>query len=152
MQKKALLKSFFIFLFMGISLPAFSCNPFDKELNAGKAIVFIIDGAENTQSEQYADWSHYLNQFSSDNTKTYVFHKISKDKLKGIIHNADKYNTPYSMIFMKNGKPDYFYEGPVIEPQIYRFIELTYEGKPVKPEYLLQYAPDKVSIKFKKCD
>jgi len=56
------------------------------------------------------------------------------------------------MIFMKNGKPDYFYEGPVIEPQIYRFIELTYEGKPVKPEYLLQYAPDKVSIKFKKCD
>jgi len=151
MLNKTLLNLFFVSLFLCTPLPAFSCSQFSEELNAGKTIVFIIDAAENRQSEQYADWSHYLNQFSSNNAKTYAFHKISTDKLKHLIHNSDKFITPYSTIFMKKGKPSYFHEGPVVEPQVYRFIALTYAGKPVKPEYLLQFAPDEVSIKFKSC-
>ncbi|VAW63242.1 hypothetical protein MNBD_GAMMA10-1658 [hydrothermal vent metagenome] len=152
MLKKILLNLFSSFLCLCNSLPVLSCNQYAKELNAGKAVVFIINSIESTQDEQYADWSHYLNQFSTDNTRTYTFHKISKDKLSQVIHNSDKFNTPYSMIFMKNDRPSYFYEGPVIEPQVYRFIALTYKGEPIKPEYLTQFSPDEVSVKFKKCD
>lgn len=56
------------------------------------------------------------------------------------------------MIFMKKGKPSYFYSGPIVEPQVYKFVKLTYLGKPIKPKYLNQFSPEEVKIEFKKCD
>ena len=152
MFSKNNLKSIFIFLFFTISLPTFADLKFEKELESGKAVVLIINAVVKPESEQYADWSNYLNQFSSDVGKGYVFHKLSMDKLNKLVINADKFNKNYSMIFMKKGKPSYFYKGPIVEPQVYKFVQLTYSGKPIKPKYLNQFSPKKVSIKFKKCN
>lgn len=146
------LKSIFIFLFFIISLPTFADHKFEKELESGKAVVLIINAVVKPESEQYADWSHYLNQFSSDVGKSYVFHKLSMDKLNKLVLNADKFNKNYSMIFMKKGKPSYFYKGPIVEPQVYKFVQLTYLGEPIKPKHLKQFAPKEVNIELKKCN
>ncbi|MFK5915792.1 MAG: hypothetical protein QM484_15605 [Woeseiaceae bacterium] len=115
-------------------------------------LAYLKSANEKSKSEQYADWSHYLNEFSSEVGKNYTFHKLSTDKLKSIILNGEKFKENYSMIFMKKGKPSYFYGGPIVEPQVYKFVQLTYSGKPIKPKHLNQFSPEEVNIKFKKCN
>jgi len=146
------LKAIFTFLFIVISVPVFADHKFKKELEAGKAVVLIINALEKSKSEQYADWSHYLNEFSSKVGKNYVFHKVSTEKLNKIIVNADKFTKSYSMIFMKKGKPQYFYSGPIVEPQVYKFVQLSFSDKPIKPKYLNQFSPEEVNVEFKKCN
>ncbi len=149
MFKNNNLKSISIFLLLIISLLIFADNQLERELESGKAIVLIINAVVKKDSEQYADWSHYLNQFSSDVGKNYVFHKLSTDKLNKTVLNADKFNNNYSMIFMKKGKPSYFYKGPIVEPQVYKFVQLMYSGKLIKPKYLKQFSPKEVNIELK---
>ncbi len=50
---------------------------------------------------------------------------------------------------MKQGKPSYFYKGAIVEPQVYKFIKLTYLGKEIKPKYLKQFSPKQVNVEFK---
>jgi len=146
------LKNVFAVVLILISSSVFADHKFVKELESGKSVVLIINADEKSKSEQYADWSHYLNEFSSDVGDNYVFHKISTDKLNKIILNGEKFKENYSMIFMKKGKPSYFYRGPIVASQVYKFIHLSYSGKPIKPKYLKQFSPEEVKIKFKKCD
>ena len=146
------LKITFVFLLIIISFSVYAEHGFKKDLGSGKSVVLIINANEKSKSEQYADWSHYLNEFSSKVGKDYTFHKLSADKLKNIILNGEKFKENYSMIFMKKGKPSYFYSGPIVEPQVYKFVQLSYSGKPIKPKYLNQFSPEKVNIKFKKCN
>ncbi len=142
------LKYLYIILFFIVSTSCFAEYNILKELDSGKAVVLIINSQVN-KSEQYADWAYYLNQFSSKVEGRYVFHKISADMLNKLALNADRFVKEYSMIFMKRGKPSYFYKGAIVEPQVYRFIKLTYSGKAIKPEYLKQFSPKKVEIELR---
>lgn len=146
------IRNTFAFVLILISFSVFADHEFVEDLESGKSVVLIINADEKSKSEQYADWSHYLNEFSSDVGNNYVFHKISNVKLNKMILNGEKYKENYSMIFMKKGKPSYFYSGPIVEPQVYKFVKLTYLGKPIKPKYLNQFSPEEVKIEFKKCD
>ena len=146
------LKNVFSFILILISSSVFADHEFVKDIESGKSVVLIINATEKSKSEQYADWSHYLNEFSSKVGNSYVFHKISDSKLKKVILNGEKFSENYSMIFMKKGKPSYFYSGPIVEPQVYKFVRLTYLDKPIKPKYLNQFSPEEVKIEFKKCD
>ena len=132
-----------------VSISCSAKNDVIRELNAGKAVVLIINAKVDNKSEQYADWAHYLNQFSSNVGTDYVFHKLSIDKLNKLIVNADQYSKNYSIIFMKEGKPSFFYNGAIVEPQVYKFIQLTYLGKEIKPKYLKQFSPKQVNVEFK---
>ena len=143
------LNTAFTFLLFFFSLTACADNTFEKELASGKSIVLIINADLKSKSEQYADWSHYLNQFSSNVGKDFVFHHISKNMINELVKNGDRFNKSYSMIFIKKGKPSYFYEGPIVEPQVYKYVKLSYSGKPIKPKYLNQFSPDKVNVEFK---
>lgn len=145
-------KNIFVFLLILISFSVYADHGFKKDLDSGKSVVLIINANEKSKSEQYADWSHYLNEFSSKVANNYVFHKLSTDKLKNIILDSEKFKENYSMIFMKKGKPSYFYSGPIVEPQVYKFVQLSYSGKPIKPEYLKQFAPEEIKLEFKKCN
>ena len=146
------IRNIFTFVLVLISSSVFADHEFIEELELGKSVVLIINADEKSKSEQYADWSHYLNEFSSEVGNNYVYHKISTTKLNKIILNGEKFKENYSMIFMKKGKPSYFYSGPIVEPQVYKFVKLTYLGKPIKPKYLNQFSPEEVKIEFKKCD
>jgi len=151
MPKKILVNFFAVFISLGLSSDILADHQFKQELDAGKAVVLIINAAENSKSELYADWSYNLNQFSSEVGDAYVFHKISKNKLNKLIYDSTKYSNSYSMFFMKKGHPSYFYDGPIVESQVYKFMNLTYQGKPIKPDYLTQFSPDEVVVKFKEC-
>lgn len=146
------LKKIIFILFIVASSFVQADNEYIKELEAGKSVVLIINADESSKSEQYADWSHYLNAFTSDVGNSYVFHKVSTRKLKNIILNSENFREDYSMLFMKKGMPSFFYGGPIVEPQVYQFVKLTYLGKPIKPEYLKQFSPEEVNIEFKKCN
>lgn len=146
------LKNVFTLVLILISSSVFADHEFVKDLESGKSVVLIINADEKSKSEQYADWSHYLNEFSSEAGNNYVFHKISTAKLNKIILNGEKFKENYSMIFMRKGKPSYFYSGPIVEPQVYKFVQLSYLGKPIKPKYLNQFSPEEIELKFKKCD
>ncbi|MCW8987133.1 MAG: hypothetical protein OQK75_05615 [Gammaproteobacteria bacterium] len=146
------LKNIFVFLLVIFSSSIYADYDFKDDLESGKAVVLIINANENSKSEQYADWSHYLNEFSSGAGKNYTFHKLSADKLRRTILNGEKFKEKYSMIFMKKGKPSYFYSGPIVEPQVYKFVHLTFSGKPIQPKYLNQFSPEIVTIEFKSCN
>ncbi len=144
-------KNIIFLLLLFVSSAVHAEHEFVKELETGKTVVFIINADEKSKSEQYADWSHYLNEFSSEVADSFVFHKISGVELKKIIKNANNFKENYSMLFMKKGKPSYFYSGPILEPQVYKFVKLKYLNKPIKPKYLNQFSPDEVKIRLRKC-
>ena len=121
-----------------------------EELRSGKAVVLIINSKENQESEQYADWSNYLNDFASKVGDKYTFHKLDTKSLINLIEGAEAYTKAYSMIFMQQGKSTYFYKGPIFEPQVYEFIQLTYAGKPLL-KHLSHFAPKEIEIRFKHC-
>jgi len=83
-------------------------------------------------TEQYADWAGYLNDFASDKTDTYITYpankafntKLSKSKI-----NADGNYT----VFIKQGKPTYFYDDVVLEPMVYMAIDNAFSGKKLSP-------------------
>lgn len=143
--------SLFTFFIAVFSSNVFAGINLSKELSSDKVVVLVINANEHNKSEQYADWSHYLNQFSRDVGNKYIFHKISSKRLGELIENSGKFEEKYSIIFMQKNKPSYFYKGAILEPQVYEYIKLSFEGKPIEPEYLKQFAPQKVKIKLKKC-
>ncbi len=48
-------------LFYVVSVSCSAENEVIRELNAGKAVVLIINAKVDNKSEQYADWANYLN-------------------------------------------------------------------------------------------
>lgn len=115
---------------------------------SGKEIVLIINAKLSTEDEQYADWSYYLNDFSTHNGKNYSFFKIDLVALGVIVDNALQFNNDYSTLFIKKGKDSLFYKGPIVEPQVYKYVHLKYSEKQI-PGYLKQFAPDVVNVKLK---
>ncbi len=139
----------FIFFF---SAPAYSNQKSDinRDLRNGKVIVLIINSTENQESEQYADWSYYLNEFAAAVDDKYSFHKLNTKSLMDLVEGAGVYRKAYSIIFMKQKNATYFYNGPILEPQVYEYIQLAYSKKPI-PKHLNSFSPEKIVIQFRQC-
>ena len=139
------------FIFFSSS-PAYSDQKSDinRDLRNGKVVVLIINSMEDQESEQYADWSYYLNSFAASVGDKYSFHKLNTKSLLDLIEGANAYKKAYSMIFMKQKNGAYFYNGPILEPQVYEYIQLAYSEK-IIPKHLNSFAPEKVVIQFKQC-
>ena len=140
-------------VFASIAVPVYADQKslIKSDLRNGKAVVLIINGKENQESEQYADWSYYLNDFANTVGDEYVFHKLNTTSLMNLIESAKSYTKAYSMIFMKQGKNTYFYNGPIVEPQVYEYVQLNYSSQTV-PKHLHQFAPEAVVVQFRHCD
>ncbi len=102
------------------------------------AVIVNIDG--NSTSEQYADWSHYLNEFAQEVGSEFVFYKLREINVKFKTIKPE----PYSILFFKKGQPAYFYQGAITEPQVYQFIRLRYSNEDI-PGFLHQFSPTQVS-------
>lgn len=114
-----------------------------QQWSNGKAIVIIIDAEESSDGEHYADWSHYLNEFAEQIKPKFVFHKLAGSPV-----NVEKINAqPYSTLFFKKGEPAYFYQGAIVEPQVYRFVRLRYSNDDI-PEFLQQFSPAEVNVEW----
>jgi len=101
-----------------------------QELEQGKVVVVyhMVNGEQD--SEQYADWSAYLNEFASSKGKLYTFHPSDKgfdDFLKK--HGADASGS-YT-VFMKKGDSTYYYDGAIVELMVYTSVDNVYSKKPL---------------------
>jgi len=100
----------------------------EESIKQGKTvIVYQIKNMDKT-TEQYADWSAYLNDFMKekvDNYKAYSANKAFNTKL-----SKNKINTDSSYtVFMKQGKPTYYYDDVIVEPMVYIAIDNKYSDK-----------------------
>ncbi len=142
-----------VFIFFS-STPTYSDSDqksdINRDLRNGKIIVLIINSTKNQESEQYADWSYYLNNFAGSVSDKYSFHKLDTKSLMNLMKGANAYKKAYSMIFMKQKNSTYFYNGPILEPQVYEYIQLAYSKKTI-PEYLNSFSPEKIIIQFRQC-
>ena len=122
------------------------CEAFEDN----RVVVLIIHDNGDHESESYADWAEYLNDFASSHTEDYRLIKLTQESLTRLIDEADRYIAPYSMVFLKEGRPSLFYEGPIVEPQTYQYVELFYAGREI-PAHLSQFAPLEVEVRLKTC-
>ena len=101
-----------------------------QELEQGKVVVVyhMVNGEQD--SEQYADWSAYLNEFASSKGKQYTFHpsdKVFDDFLeKQDIDARESYT-----VFMKKGDATYYYDGVIVELMVYTSVDNVYSKKPL---------------------
>ena len=140
-----------IFATVSVAVYADQESLIKRDLRNDKVVVLIINSKENQESEQYADWSYYLNDFANAVGDEYVFYKLDTTSLANLTERAGSYAKAYSMIFMKQGKNTYFYDGPIVEPQVYEYVQLSYSGQTV-PKHLHQFAPETVVFQFRQCD
>lgn len=116
-----------------------------RQWSDGKAIVIIIDADENSDSELYADWSHYLNEFAEQVGPEFVFHKLAAKAGESPVDLEKLKAQPYSMLFFKKGEPAYFYQGAIVESQVYRFVRLRYANDDI-PAFLHQFSPEEITV------
>lgn len=122
-----------------------------ETLQNDQTVILIINGLGNHESEQYADWAHYLNEFyNSSHSEEFAYFNVSAASLSTMIEDGQQFATSYSMIFMKNGRPSLFHEGPILEPQAYEYVDLFYAQQAI-PAHLHQFAPVETDIRLKGC-
>ncbi len=122
------------------------CNALLNE----QVAVLIINDLGNDESERYADWSYYLNDFSSSHADEYTFFHVDTESMARLIYESERFDEPYSLIFMKSGSPSLFHQRPILEPQAYEYVELFYAQQAI-PAHLHQFAPVETDIRLKGC-
>lgn len=101
---------------------------------------------QDKTSEQYADWAAYLNEFSSSKPDTYRFYKTNVAFNKKLNKHKANIENSYTL-FLKKGKPDYFYEGVIVEMAVYMTVDFAYTGKPLTPMHEA-FLPVEIDIKI----
>lgn len=89
--------------------------------NNGKGILLFKFEESAIDSEAYADWAEYLNEFKSANNSDFLIHEINNQE-KAALNIATNEFT----IFLKRGYPSYFYNGYIVEPQVYTAVHKVY--------------------------
>jgi len=117
----------------------------NESLKLGKTVIVYQMKNTDKTSEQYADWAGYLNDFASDKKDTYITYpankafnmKLSKSK----INSEGNYT-----VFIKKGKPTYFYDDVILEPMVYIEIDNAFSGKKLSPMDNA-FLPDAIRLK-----
>lgn len=139
---------------LGLSILITACaqaatatHPLEKAWSDGKAIVVTIDASPNNTDETYGDYAYYLNDFAASTGDHWAF--FVQDSQAANPELPIQFNvatTPYSTLFLKLGEPQgYLYPGPILEPQVYDFVQRKFEGRDI-PDYLYQFSPDGVRV------
>ena len=153
MKSKSLLNNFLLIISLAIVSSCANSSSADKllskienELNQGKTVIIYKMPNQDKTSEQYADWSANLNDFSSSKANTYRFHKSTTAFDKQL--SRHKANLPDSYtVFLKKDKPGYFYEGVIVEMAVYMTVDFAYTGKPLSPMHEA-FLPDEIDLEF----
>ncbi|MDG9671914.1 hypothetical protein ONV78_29545 [Hahella sp. CR1] len=115
-------------------------NAVESNNKKGKIQLFLQDSPLN-ESELYADWAAYLNDFKStegDNVSvTRAFH--ASPALDNI--NLNGFQEKYSTLFVVSDRTCYLYSGPILEPAVYDFIHRVSAQQEI-PEFLNQFSPE----------
>jgi hypothetical protein len=101
-----------------------------QELEQGKVNVVYRMSNREQGSEQYADWSAYLNYFASSKGKHYSFHSSDKGFDDFLKKNGADVGDDYT-VFMKKGYVAYYYDGVILESMVYTSVDNAYAKKPL---------------------
>jgi len=93
---------------------------------SGSPLVLFAYRDAIKDSESYADWAAYLNDFKEDKGTNFVFFRLSPSHLAAIIPKAEEFT-----LFVKKGHAAYFYAGLIVEPQIYTSVYKIYTKAPL---------------------
>lgn len=91
---------------------------------SGQPLVLYAYGDETQSSEAYADWAAYLNGFEQSEGQKYFFDRVKNVDFPVIGTNVDEFT-----LFIKKGYPVYYYQGFVVEPQVYTAIDNKFSAK-----------------------
>lgn len=105
-------------------------------------IVVTVDATPREADETYGDFAYYLNEFAASADSDWAFFNHSSDSASTeLALDIELPTKPYSLIFFQRGKPQaYVHQGPILEPQVYEFIQRKFEDRSM-PEYLHQFSP-----------
>lgn len=133
-------------------------HPLVDAWESGAAVVVAIHVVPDESDETYGDFAYYLNQFQSDvqaSTEprwTFYSHPPLKAGDSPLPLDIRVTVQPYSVLFIYKGVTahghgeGYLYQGPVLEPQVYQFIEHRFSGRSM-PLDLQQFSPKPVAVK-----
>ena len=99
-------------------------------------------------SEAYADWSVYLNDFMPDTQTKFTVVKLLPEELILLFDNASKLKVPYTTLFLNKRLGNFYYPGAVLEPGVYLYVDTFYRQKEISSELAL-YKPVKLSLPLK---
>ena len=116
---------------------------------SGKAVVITLNTNPDSTDESYGDFAYYLNDFAASVGDNWAFFTLNSQtpspELPIELHVEA---TPNSVLFVKQGESrGYLYPGPILEPQVYDFVQRQFEGRDI-PDYLYQFSPDEVQVKW----
>ncbi|PCM42870.1 hypothetical protein [Marinobacter sp. ANT_B65] len=116
---------------------------------SGKAIVVTLNPNPGNTDEAYGDFAYYLNDFAASAGDNWAFFtQNSQAATPALPIELNVAATPRSVLFVKQGAPHgYLYPGPILEPQVYDFVQRQFEGRDI-PDYLYQFSPDEVQVKW----
>ncbi len=133
--------------FSSISALAEGFADVEKAWQKGQPVMIVITPDEQTPQETYGDWSYYLNEFEADDQADFIsIFPISPKNAEAI---PDGYNGEYSVLAFQKEGPAYFYEGPIVEPQVYEYLRVTFAREEV-PAHIEPFAPEPVKIRFER--
>lgn len=124
-------------------------HPLVEAWHAGKAIVITTSPNPDNTDETYGDFAYYLNNFAASAGDHWTFFALDPQASPPKLPIEFGFTlTHYSVVFIKqNEAQGYLYPGPILEPQVYDFVQRQFEGRDI-PDYLYQFSPDEVQVDF----
>lgn len=95
----------------------------------GHTILFYAYSDKIAETEAYADWAAYLNDFQESSNADVYFSRVQKNALVPIFPQLANH-TEFSL-FLKKGMTAYLYVDLIIEPQVYTAVKHVYGELPL---------------------
>lgn len=84
--------------------------------------VLLFSLSKNTRdTEAYADWAEYLNDFKLNPPSKFSILEITPKEKSALNSNLQDFS-----VFLKKGYPSYLYDGLIVEPQVYTAVYKRY--------------------------
>ena len=116
----------------------------------GESVLVVVFDEKTAakNSEAYADWSAYLNDFIPEAKTKFKVIKLLPAELTLLIDNASGLKAPYTTLFLNKQHGNFYYPGPVLEPGVYLYVDTLYQQKEISEELAL-YKPEKLTTPLK---
>jgi hypothetical protein len=96
----------------------------DKSMVAyerGEGVLLFSFSKNTLDTEAYADWAEYLNDFKLNTPSGLTILEITSKEKSALNSNLQDFS-----VFLKKGYPSYLYDGLIVEPQVYTAVYKRY--------------------------
>ncbi len=128
-------------------------NEIKEALRNGKGVILVAQNQEiSGEDETYGDWNEYLTYTLQDHSQNYQIYVVTPGVFKALTGKKDA--VAYNTLFLKNGYESYFSDGPIVEPQVYLYVNSQWSARGhqayVNGREFRPWAPATTKLKIKK--